>query len=200
MATISNQEKKAGLGGWNTRDLLVAAVIGIVFGLIAAPLVWLWSTLEMLTGPIGSRIIIGIFYTASLMAAYIIRRPGAAFLATFIFSLVQVPLTPYGWASLAMVVINGVPVELAFAIVRYRRWSMPIMMTIGASVALLGFVAHAFMAGYLNLAPWVVVVSALVQIATGAFLGGWLAKVLVDSIAKSGVLSGYAVGEVQEEI
>lgn len=196
----SQTPKKSSLMSWSTRDLLIVAVIGIVFGLIAAPLVWLWSTLEMLTGPIGSRIIIGIFYTGSLMAAYIVRRPGAAFFATVIFSLVQVPLTPYGWASLAMAVINGVPIELAFAIVRYRRWGMPTMMIIGASVALVGFALHALMAGYLNLEPWVVIVSALVQIATGAFLGGWLAKVLVDSIAKSGILSGYAVSEVQEEI
>jgi energy-coupling factor transport system substrate-specific component len=179
---------------------LVTAAIGIVFGLIAAPLVWLWSTLEMLTGPIGSRIIIGIFFAGPLMAAYIVRRPGAAFLATVIFSLVQVPLTPYGWGTLAMIVTNGVPTEAAFAIARYRRWGMPAMMSIGVAVALVGFLAHAFMAGYFNLAPWVIIVSALVQIATGAILGGWLSKTMADAIARSGVLSGYAVSETLEEV
>ena len=75
------------------------------------------------------------------------------------------------------------------------------MMFAGAVVAVPGYFLHAFGFGYFALAPSVIVGALVVQIFSGAFLGGWLAKILADTIAKTGVLNSYAVGqEHQEEI
>jgi energy-coupling factor transport system substrate-specific component len=191
--------RKSGLKGWNTRDLLVSAVIGIVFGLIAVPIQWAFTSLEMLTGPIGSRILIGIFYTPAFMAIYIIRRPGAAFIATLISALVQAPLNPYGWAVLAMAFTNGVPIELAFLVTRYRRYGLPMLLISAAAVGVFGFLGHAANFGYFNLAPVVLIASVVVQIISSALLGGWLAKALSDAVAKTGVLNSFAVGQTQQE-
>jgi energy-coupling factor transport system substrate-specific component len=200
MTTQSGQQKKGGLASWSTRDLLVTAVIGIVFGLIAVPTLWVFTTLEMFTGPVGSRILIGIFFVPGLMAPYIIRRPGAAIIAQLIAALVQVPFSPYGWAVLMMVVTNGLPCELAFLLTRYKKYTLPTMMIAGVLVALPGFFMHAFSFGYFNLAPGVIVGSIVVQIISGALLGGWLAKALADAVAKTGVLASFAIGQEGEEI
>jgi energy-coupling factor transport system substrate-specific component len=104
MSTQEVQKEKRGLRAWTTRDLLVTAVIGIVFGLVAIPIQMVFTSLEMLTGPIGSRILIGIFYTPALMALYIIRRPGAAVLTRLIIALASVAFTPWGWSNILLFV------------------------------------------------------------------------------------------------
>lgn len=191
--------RRTGLRGWDTRDLLVTAVIGIVFGLVAVPLQWAFTSLEMFTGPIGSRVLIGIFYTPAFMAVYIIRRPGAALIATVIAALVQAPLNPYGWAVLVMGLTNGVPIELAFLITRYRRYGLPMLLISAAAVGVIGFLGHAISFGYFNLAPVVLIASVVVQIISSALLGGWLAKAMADAIAKTGVLNSFAIGQAQQE-
>lgn len=201
MTTLSPQPKNLGLKGWSTRNLLVTAVIGIVFGLLAVPVQWLFTSLEMFTGPIGSRIFIGIFFTSALMAVYIIRQPGAALIATLIASIVQVPFSPYGWAVLIMVITNGLPIELAFWLTRYRRYGLPMMLITGGLMVLPGFFMHAVNFGYFNLAITVFLSSLIVQMLSGALLGGWLAKALADAVARTGVLAGFAIGQdIIEEV
>ncbi len=196
---MKEQAKTSGLRGWSTRDLLVTAVIGIVFGLVAVPLQWAFTSLEMFTGPIGSRVLIGIFYTPAFMAVYIIRRPGAALIATVIAALVQAPLNPYGWAVLVMGLTNGVPIELAFLITRYHRYGLPMLLISAAAVGVVGFLGHATSFGYFNLAPVVLIASVVVQIISSALLGSWLAQALSDAIAKTGVLDSFAIGQAQQE-
>ncbi len=186
---------------WDTRDLLVTAVIGVAFGLISIGPIWLFLTLGWLTGPVGSRVIIGIFFTVGLIVPYIIRRPGAAIMGQFFSALVQVPLSPYGWMVLVMVITNGLPCELMFLSTRYKKYTISFMMLAGAVVAIPGYFIHAHAFGYFSLSNIVIVGALLVQILSGALLGGWLAKFLADSIAKTGVLSNYILGqEIQEEI
>lgn len=199
MTTTSIQEQKKGLKGWSTRDLLVVAVIGIVFGLLTIPVHLVVTSLEMLSGPIGSRVIVGIFFVPGLMAPYIVRRPGAALLATLISSLVQVPANPYGWAVIALSLVNGVPVEVAFLVTRYRRFSLVMMMITGALVVVPGYFGHAAGFGYANLSLAVVVGGLVMAMVSTAVLGGWLAKALADAIARTGVLNSFAIAQAQQE-
>jgi energy-coupling factor transport system substrate-specific component len=192
-------KRRSKLKDWSTRDLLVVGVLGIVFGLIGAPLQAVWAMLEMTLGPVGSRVVVGIFWAGPLMAAYIVRRPGTAFLAALLFCLVQVPLSAHGWGALGMIASIGIPTELTFTVTRYRHYGLASMMIRGALSALVGLVFHAIGFGYANLSPWILIGSAIVQLATGAILGGWLAKALADAVAKAGVLSGYAVGQAQQQ-
>lgn len=191
--------KKNSLLKWNTKDLLVTAVLGIVFGLVSLPLIWVFITIGWLTGPIGSRVIVGIFFIAGLIAPYIIRRPGTALIAQFFASLVQIPFSPYGWMILIMVITNGLPCELMFLATRYKKFSLPFMMFTGAVVSIPGYFMHAFTFGYFALSPSIIIGALLIQVLSGALLGGWLSKSLADAVAKTGVLSTYSVGKEQQE-
>ncbi len=188
-------DKKRGLAGWSTRDLLVTAVIGIIFGLITIPVQWAFTSLEMLASPIGSRILAGILFTPALMAAYIIRRPGAATIANLIAAIVQVPFNPFGWAVVAMGMMVSLPIDLAFAITRYKKYTLSMMMITGALAMIPGFLMHAVTAGYLNLSPAIVIGALVMGMISAALLGGWLAKALADAIAKTGVLNSFAIGK-----
>ncbi|PIE82506.1 MAG: hypothetical protein CSA11_00140 [Chloroflexi bacterium] len=197
MSTLT--EKKSGLKGWSTRDLLVTAVIGIIFGLLTAPLHLLVTSVEMFASPIASRIVVGVFFIPGFMVPYIIRRPGSAILGTIILCLVQVPINPYGWGVLAMIITNGVPMEIAFLVTRYKKFSYAMMMITGALVIIPGYTAHAVSFGYANLPPVVVIVGGLVAIVSTAVLGGALAKALADQIAQTGVLNSFAIGQANQE-
>jgi energy-coupling factor transport system substrate-specific component len=197
--TPTDKPMQSGLKGWSTQDLLVTAVVGIVFGLLIIPIHMFIAYLEMLAGPIVSRSLVGVFFVPGLMALYITRRPGAAIIATLISSLVQVPLSPQAWAVLSLVFVNGIPMELPFLVTRYRNYSTAMMVISGALVAIPNYVARAAVFGYLNLSPVVVIVAGVMTMASAAFWGGWLSKVLADAIAKTGVLSGFAIGQAQQE-
>ncbi len=174
-------------------------MIGIVFGLLTTPVYLITTSVEILTGPIASRILVGVFFIPGFMAPYIIRRPGAAVLATLISSLVQVPMNPYGWAVIALSLTNGVPIEIAFLVTRYRKYSTAMMIISGPLVVIPGFIRHTAGFGYANLSTVVVIAAGVVAMVSTAILGGWLSKVLSDALLKTGVLNNYAIAQSQQE-
>ena len=67
---------------WRTRDIVVAAVIGVAFGVAFVLAGGLWKALEFL-GPIQN-VFYGIWLLPALVAPLIIRKPGAALFAEMV--------------------------------------------------------------------------------------------------------------------
>jgi len=63
---------------WSTRDLLVLAAIALVFALALLPLFVFSPLLDALLGPVLKRITSGLLFLPALLAATLLRRPGAA--------------------------------------------------------------------------------------------------------------------------
>jgi energy-coupling factor transport system substrate-specific component len=101
MLKTTLQKKQRGLASWKTRDLLVTAVIGIVFALVMAGTMNL-STLLMavLSPPVALMLAMPFSVLTGIMALYIVRRPGAALLSEFVTGLVMTPLTAFGFTRL----------------------------------------------------------------------------------------------------
>ena len=65
---------------WRTRDIVVAAVIGVVFGVVFAAWNQLYAGLDALTKPF-SDLIYGVWLVPAVLAPLVIRKPGAALFA-----------------------------------------------------------------------------------------------------------------------
>ena len=201
MSTQNTQKKKKGLASWKTRDLLVTAAIGIVFGLVLAGANNLATILmAALTPPIGLILVMPVYAVAGQTALYIIRKPGTAVISELVTGLVMAPFTLYGFTALPARLTEGVLYEAPFLVTRYRRWGWISMMISASLAATVVFTAGMFSFGGFNLEPGMIVL-----LYTGNFvaaaIGGALAKALADAIAKTGVLDSYAIGqERQEEI
>jgi energy-coupling factor transport system substrate-specific component len=190
-----------GLRGWSTRDLMVVAALGVVFGVALIPLLYASIAMRGALGPVGDVLYTPLFFIPSLMALYITRRPGAGLVSGFFIGLVQVPFTPFGWGALLGALNAGVCCELPFLATRYRRFGLPMILVAGTVAVVCNMALFYVPFGYLNLAVPVQLALVAGFALSGALLGGLPAKLLADALAKTGVLSAYRLGhERREEI
>ena len=200
MSTQAPQKKRKGLASWKTRDLLVTAVIGIVFGLVLSGAMNLSIFLMAAMTPLAAYPLVWpIFVLAGVMAPYIIRKPGAAVISELVSGLIMMPFTPVGFTVLVGRLIEGVAYEVPFLVTRYRRWGWISMMLSPALAVMPMFTMVMFGLGGFNLEPGMIVLLYVGSFVAGA-IGGALAKALADAVAKTGVLASFAIGQAGEEI
>lgn len=198
MSTLSTTEQKNSFKSWNTRDLLVTAVISIAFGLLTIGANYV-SAILMAINPAFISVLSGFYFVPLIMSMYIVRRPGTSVLAVIITNLATLPFNPFGWMEVMVSVTYGISCELPFFLTRYRNFSLPILFTSGAAASILSFIMLYAFGGLNSVAVSIQVIAFVLFIVSGALLGGWLSKALADAIAKTGVLSGFAIATTQQE-
>jgi energy-coupling factor transport system substrate-specific component len=154
---------------WRTVDVVVAAVLGVAFGVIF----WAWGLLW--DGPAsaiplpGRALIYGIWLVPAVLGPLVIRKPGAGIFTEFVAATVSTFFgSPWGLVTLLYGLFQGAAGEFAFAATGYRSWRLPTAIVGGALAALL------------------VLSSAIV-----AGVGGWL---LTRALAQTGVLDRFPAG------
>lgn len=192
MATVTTAGRR-GFAGWNTRDMLVTAVLGLVCGALIVPMVYAYTFLLGL-GPLILWATTGVYFFPAFFIAYCIRRPGAALLGMLLVGLVQLPFTPAGAAFLVSALLRGVLTEpLVAAVTRYRTFDLSRMVLLGALAGLLFFLIFGLVLGTARFD--IILQLAVAGAATvSCVVGALLAKSLADAIARTGVLSGTALG------
>ncbi len=107
---------------WTTVDYSMLAAVGVVGAVIFYAAWFVWDFFSVL-GPLARPLSVGLWFTAAILAATLIRKPGAAFagevLAAFIESLLP---TSAGFVNLMYGILQGLMAELGYYILRYRRW------------------------------------------------------------------------------
>ena len=192
------QNGKKGLAKWTTRDLLVTAAISVVFAVVLLGVNYLFFMFLWPLGPLGLPASVGIWFMPLILIAYILRRPGAALIAQMMISIISAPFSPGSWAILLMIIVAGVPMELVFFAARYRNYRLYILMIAGIVPGLVYTSLRWIPVGTNLLTIEMQIAIIAITIISGA-LGGCLAKIIADAIAKTGVLSNYAVGEEHQE-
>ena len=195
---ISN--KKRGLAKWTTRDLLVTTSLSLVFAILMLGADYLLAMFIMPLGPLAIYASTGIWFIPPIFIIYILRRPGVVLLSQLIMAIISVPFSPFGWMQLLGAVVVGLPIELVFWATRYRNYHLPVLLMGGIVAGVVNLAFGWVPYGISLLAMGMQITIVVASIVSGA-VGGWLAKLLADAIAKTGVLSNYAVGqELQEEV
>ncbi|MEM7114896.1 MAG: ECF transporter S component [Chloroflexota bacterium] len=177
---------------WTTRDILITAVLGIVLGLLATVVDYAYTTAGAALGPIASRTLIGIMLFTALFIPFVVRRPLAALIGMLIIGLVQIPFSPNGIFSLVVALMYGILVEVAFAITRYRRYDL-LMLVVTAIVIGLIMVGISYVPNGLHQLAIGVQIGILVGVAAVSALGGWLVPMAANALAQAGALSGTAL-------
>jgi energy-coupling factor transport system substrate-specific component len=60
--------------GWSLKDIIVLCVLGVAFGALYMGGVSAWAVANAVFGPVALDMVYGIWFTASITAAYIILR------------------------------------------------------------------------------------------------------------------------------
>ncbi len=188
---------------WRVVDIVVAAVLGVAVGLVF----WGWDNLyEIPTTPLGAllpgmqALLYGVWLLGGVLGALVIRKPGAAVFVEVVAASVSALLgTRWGFLTLEAGLVQGLAVEIVFAILLYRVWTWWAAVLAGAAAGVAG--------GINDLILWypgsdvtfstIYIVSFAISGAVLAGVGGWL---LTRALAATGALDRFASGRDRREL
>lgn len=183
---------------WTQREIVVVAAIGVFFGVVYLAWVQAWLVARALIGPISLDIFFGLWCVASPVAAYIIRKPFAAFGAEMIAAIAEVATgNPAGLILLLTGLVQGAGAELPFALTRWKNYSWAVMIASGVSAALFSFAYTWVRFKYGELAPDFLAVMLTVRIVSGILLAGVLGRFIAEGLYRTGVLDGLAIDDAK---
>ena len=181
---------KALFASWRTRDILITAVIGVVFGVIFYAWDALYAFIGFLPAPAPDATY-GMWLVPVVLAPLIVRKPGAAIFAEMVAASLSALLgSQWGPDTLLSGFIQGAAAELVFLAFRYRRWSIDVLVRAAVASAL-GAWAHDWWIYYADativlqaVRLVLMAVSAIVFVAYGSI-------VLERALRRAGVLQRF---------
>ena len=181
---------------WTQREIVVAAAIGVVFGVLYLAWVQVWLVAQGIIGPLALDIFFGFWCVASIVAAYVVRKPGAAFFTEVVAAVAEVATgNPAGLILLLTGVVQGAGAELAFAATRWKRYDLAVLLAAGACAALFSFVYTWIRFNYGALAPGLLVAMFAIRVVSGMVLAGLLGRAIALALHRTGSLDGLAIDE-----
>lgn len=185
---------------WRVVDIAVASVIGVasafIYWAIAVITQGPWEVLNGII-PGFAGIMNGLWLFAGPLAAIIVRKPGAALYAEIVAGVLEALMGNMwgGVETFAMALVQGLGAEIAFLIVAYRRWNLPVAMFSGAlsGVACWAYTFFTHMQA-INIAGPYGLTYFITTVLSGALIAGLAMWYLYVAIAHTGALDNFASG------
>jgi energy-coupling factor transport system permease protein len=193
--TTSAEAQGTGPGrpaAWRTRDILVTAVIGVVFGVVF--FVWngVYAAFGFLQPSILADWVYGMWLVPAVLAPLVVRKPGAALFAEIAAASVSALLgSQWGPDTLLSGFIQGAAAELVFAATGYRRWSIAIL-AVAAAASVVGAWGHDWWLYYADVAVELQAARLVIMGASAIGFAAFGSVALVRSLRRAGVLEGFA--------
>jgi energy-coupling factor transport system substrate-specific component len=197
--TTTASTPPAGLAGtdpatrWRTRDILVTAIIGVVFGVAFVALNTAWSVIAPASAaaPLGAFLIYGGWLVPAVLAPLIVRKPGAALFAELVAAGVSSLLgSPWGPDVLLSGFVQGAAAELVFAFTLYRSWSLPVVAIAAVASAAAAWI-HDWALYYADVAVDVQIVRGIAMAVSAVVIVALGSLALVRALRRAGVLEGF---------
>ena len=180
---------------WRTRDIVVAAVIGVAFGVVF----WAWNLVYAGLEPVfafappARDILYGVWLMPAVLAPLIIRKPGAALFAEMVAASVSALLgTVWSVDVLLSGFMQGAAAELVFAFTLYRSYGFVTLIIAAAASATAAWV-HDWVLYYPTIEPAIQVFRLIVMVISAAVVAAGGSVLLVRSLRRTGVLDGFPV-------
>jgi energy-coupling factor transport system permease protein len=185
--------------GWRLVDIVVAAVIGVAFGVVFQAWNVVWELTAFLAPPLRG-VLYGTWMLPAVIVPLVVRRPGAALFGEVLAASVSMALGAQ-WGLLAIVygLAQGAAAELVFAFGLYRRWTLVTAVLAASAAGLAGALLDLVVYYPAWGADWQLLYSVLVTVSAAAIagVGGWL---VVRALVATGVLREFAAGREGPEI
>ena len=180
---------------WRTRDIAIAAVIGVAFGVVF----WAWGLAYrgveplFVAAPWAQDLLYGVWLMPAVLAPLVVRKPGAALFAEIVAAGVSALLgSQWGVDALLSGFLQGLGAEVVFFATAYRRYDFPVLAAAAIGSAFAAWI-HDWVLYYAAIDPVIqllrggaMAISAVVIVAYGSVL-------LARSLRRSGVLQGFPV-------
>jgi len=174
---------------WRTRDIVVTAVIAVAFGVAFVAFNGLWSALNFL-GP-AQNLLYGIWLMPAIVAAAIVRKPGAALFAEMVAAGLSTLLgSQWGPDTLLSGFVQGAAAEMVFAFTLYRLWSWPVLAVASLASAAAAWV-HDWALYYSAYALDAILVIGAMMAVSAVVILPVAAILLIRALRETGVLEGF---------
>jgi energy-coupling factor transport system permease protein len=193
VATVDRAQRAgtAGAEAWRTRDILVAAVIGVVFGVVFFAWNGFYAGLAFLPVPLADWSY-GMWLVPAVLAPLVIRKPGAAIFAEMAAASVSALLgSQWGPDTLLSGFIQGAAAEVVFAIVRYQRWSIAIL-ALAAVASGVGAWIHDWFIYYTTVSIDIQLLRLAIMAVSAILFAALGSLALQRSLRRAGVLEGLS--------
>ncbi len=176
-------------------DLVLTAGLSVIIGLIFMFwAVFVYPVATAIGGPIGYALIYGMWFIGGTIPAYIIRKPGIAFLGEFIGAHVELLTgSPYGVTLVYYGITQGLMAELIFFSFRFHRCDNISLMLAGALPAIPAYLADYFIWSYETLSLQLQIATFVCMLLSGAVIAGLFAKFFIDKIADTGIFDLFPI-------
>ncbi|MBP2651428.1 MAG: ABC-type thiamin-related transport system, permease component 1, predicted [Firmicutes bacterium] len=186
--------------GWSLKDIIVLCVLGVAFGVLYIGGVSVWAVANAVFGPVGLDMVYGIWFIASITAAYIIRKPGIAFGAEILAAFGEVLLgTPAGVGVFIGAAIQGIGCEAIFAVTSWKKYNLVVLSFAGMGASVTSFIYNYVAYGYSKFPISMLGLMILLRLVSGAVLAGVLGKLIGDGLAATGALASFPLGRERAE-
>ena len=187
---------------WRTVDIVVTAVIAVAFGVVF----WAWNHLWTATGPAftafppGQAFMYGIWLVPGVLAALVIRKPGAAVFASVLAAAVSALLgATWGVQVVWYGLLQGLAPELVFLATRYRRFGLPVALIAAAAAGLTAASLDWFYYYRDWTTGWLVTRFAVLT-ASSIVIAGFGSWALTRSLAGTGALDAFPSGRERRPV
>ncbi len=152
------------------------AILGVLFAVVYMAVFYGGTAISVALTPLGLsafgfELIYGVWFMAATIAAYIIRKPGAALITEVLASAIELLMGNSGGATVVLTgLIQGVGCELGFAVFRYRKYNLLSMALSGVFAAVCIFCYELYYLSYYLLAPTMLAAQLAVRFASAVGL------------------------------
>ncbi len=196
-------QARSGVGNgsrrYTTLDLVIIAVLGVVFGVLNTPFGVLFQFLQSTFGPAGQALFAP-WAIGMALTTFIVRKPGAGFLNGLINGLFRVLSgNPAGLVNLGWGFALGLGVDIGFAIDTYvlrggGRFTWLTAVLAGGIATGLSYLVSVVAYDYASAGMTVLLLSWLGQAVAGAVESGLVALAIGKILEQSGMLKSFAAG------
>ncbi|GAB2319737.1 ECF transporter S component [Alkalibacterium sp. s-m-22] len=177
------------------RDYLLMSLIAVVFGIVFLLAVYAGAALTTVLTPLGLGVLgyepfYGIWYMAAIITTYLIRKPVVGIVTEVIAALIEVLLgNMFGVMVLVSALVQGVGVEIPFALTKYKNYSYKVTMLSALSATILSFIWTGFRSNYLAMDWRIVLAIFVIRLLSALFFTGYVSKVICDKLDDAGILN-----------
>jgi energy-coupling factor transport system substrate-specific component len=173
-------------------DFAYLAAVGAVASIVFYAAWYVYDFGISLLGPfLGVLVSYGLWYVGAILAATIIRKPGAAFAGETLGALIETILpTPGGFSNLVYGVLQGIFAEIVYAVFGYRRFDRVAAALAGAASSIGTLLANLILFRELVFeveegAAFVLVVAVAIGYAVSGAIWGVIAYSAAASVARA---------------
>ena len=180
---------------FTTAELVFIAIVGVVFGIVNNLLGIVYTAINAINPMLA--LMFAPFGIVAVLAAYVVRKPGAALLAGIINGLVQfLAGNPAGLWALGFGLAHGLGVEVVFAAFRYRNYGWLACFLAGLLDGVFNMIVVVVAFGMLTFMPMSqILVSIVVASLASGVEAGLLGKVVGELLYRVGLLKGFLIAK-----